>query len=650
MSRLSLYAGLLFLVATNPAANAGGLDDLTWLVAETVASPADPVLDGSAVAVISYQGDWHVVYESDGDIYRRIRTDTGWLPVDIVTSGANTSTSPLLAEIDQVLHIAWLDDRSGHQELWTRQWEGTSWTVDECLSCDARETDEASMGGAGSLGVVAWVDEVGGVSSVFGRAFENGSWQAIVPISTHASGGIQPTVAVHEQTETLAVVWTDTRFGPSTLFMRQRFLGSWLSETQLVQLSGNSFNASLHPQPVCGDVVFPLFAVAFENDQSGSIEVYGTDTGAPPGAASPISVVDGTTSTQSRLSGMQRAQTGCTPFGSCTDFSYVTWRDEPALEFAQVPGGLGGSPLNTITLSTASFGPGAVFARGGSPLAELMVAWVELDGVPTLKARRATQLGCFEFDFVESPGKFLIAPEAIPANVFTLWETCGGEPAVGAPIDVNFDPALLPLLDPTQHVPIQAITTGSGQATVGVYGGGCSQAGTVRVACVVDPLIVYEGVASPDVDGNCIVDSGDLHYVTTNLGNADFCADLDGSGLVDETDVAIVEATLGDHCPTMAIDETLGPVAVAPRIEVAPNPARFRAVIRAAVPAAAQLKIVDVAGHVVRNLTQHARFGTTGEIEWDLRDHQGRRVASGLYFATVEGAGVELRSRIIVVQ
>ena len=84
-------------------------------------------------------------------------------------------------------------------------------------------------------------------------------------------------------------------------------------------------------------------------------------------------------------------------------------------------------------------------------------------------------------------------------------------------------------------------------------GGGLCPGGTFRVYAGGVLLAIDSLLASPDQDGNRIVDSRDVALVQAKLGTRDPGADLDGDGMVTQADVALVDAHLGHASPDRAV-------------------------------------------------------------------------------------------------
>ncbi|HTK31342.1 MAG TPA: FlgD immunoglobulin-like domain containing protein [Candidatus Saccharimonadaceae bacterium] len=91
-------------------------------------------------------------------------------------------------------------------------------------------------------------------------------------------------------------------------------------------------------------------------------------------------------------------------------------------------------------------------------------------------------------------------------------------------------------------------------------------------------------------------------------------------------------------------------------LDPAPSPVRGRARFAFALPAGARpgigarLSIVDVRGRLVRTLAEGVSGAGHHEVTWDAADASGRRVAPGLYFATLEWNGTRLTRRVPVLR
>lgn len=81
------------------------------------------------------------------------------------------------------------------------------------------------------------------------------------------------------------------------------------------------------------------------------------------------------------------------------------------------------------------------------------------------------------------------------------------------------------------------------------------------------------------------------------------------------------------------------------------EPGRAAATLRLTMPAraAARLELHDVHGRRVRTLVDRVVEAGVSRFAWDGRDHRGRTLEAGVYFARVRAAGAEARTRVLLV-
>lgn len=98
-----------------------------------------------------------------------------------------------------------------------------------------------------------------------------------------------------------------------------------------------------------------------------------------------------------------------------------------------------------------------------------------------------------------------------------------------------------------------------GQVTLPVRAGGGCPPGTVRVYAD-GVLLETRAVASPDQNGDSVVQAQDVSLLQSKLGSADPTGDLDCNGTVDGADLALLQSHAGHACaaPTGTAPGTWG--------------------------------------------------------------------------------------------
>jgi len=103
---------------------------------EVVGSGVGTISSGGADAAAYVDGQWHVVFARDGDIFHTVRTPSGWGPEEAISTHPAVAQAPFVATSGGRLHVVWEDERSGITEVWYRQHDGTVWGPEMALSAD----------------------------------------------------------------------------------------------------------------------------------------------------------------------------------------------------------------------------------------------------------------------------------------------------------------------------------------------------------------------------------------------------------------------------------------------------------------------------------------------------------------------------------
>jgi hypothetical protein len=145
----------------------------------------------------------------------------------------------------------------------------------------------------------------------------------------------------------------------------------------------------------------------------------------------------------------------------------------------------------------------------------------------------------------------------------------------------------------------------------------------------------------------------DALFVTPDLVQLHFVAgDLAGGSLVEAgvDDVRILARNTGG---AVAADLPAAALPLALSLEQnQPNPFRPETTIRFALPAAgdARLAVYDVTGRAVTELARGPRPAGRHTVTWNGRDHDGNRVAAGVYFYRLTAGGDVLTRKMTVLK
>jgi hypothetical protein len=635
-------------------------EPVTWQPTETVATGVTDLAPAAGRAVAYVEDGWLIAYVADGEVVVRERDDaTGWDAGVPLTSGAGNVSAPQLGYAVGIVHLIWEDDRNGHPEIYTRRLEEGVWTAEECLSCDGVRSAAASLAarnedqaGSPDDAFVAWEEGPEGSTTIQGRRYDDGVWESALTISDSPAVASGPSLSALNGT--VVATWTDSRNGHLDIYRRSDAFSGFTSGENLTEHEGqDATHSSVRCEYEWTDFALRYDLVTYrkESDPPRLSYVIATDSEIMPGFLDLAAFAP-------NLSGQAASFTRSTS-DFCAFWGGIISEGE---WFATVGAGIDGTrrfdvttfdgfaeaALSTsVTLSTTGIGDLHLGTIEGVPDARLLAVWIEDDGgTPTLRARPGTEIGGSASGVVERSASLLISPGGALASTVEVEDIYTGE-SVDCQACLYFTSSVAVfdggVTDYCENPPSPFVFH--------VRGGGCDPTGRATITAPVDDTgAQWVGIRSPDVDGNCVVDAGDVAYVESFVGTDDFCADLDGSGIVDQGDVDIATMTLGDACASVDVPGS-PPAVVAPALALAPNPARSTAFIRLSVPQAttAAVTIYDATGRRVRDIALNVAAGST-LVPWDLHDQQGRPAGVGTYFVRAEAGGSVLHATLTVVE
>ncbi len=154
----------------------------------------------------------------------------------------------IAASRDGVVHLVWVDTRTGFQEIWTKRYlPGSGWTPDEQLVFSPTSASAPTITADYNNHVhLEWVDSRDGNNEIYYKEYTPGpGWDAVdTRITVSASTQIQPYVDADPRGN-VYTVWTDLRNGSTNpdIYYDTRQNGTWAGNTSLVGAASDTTNS-----------------------------------------------------------------------------------------------------------------------------------------------------------------------------------------------------------------------------------------------------------------------------------------------------------------------------------------------------------------------------------------------------------------------
>jgi hypothetical protein len=181
---------------------------------------------------------------------RAYHSNTGALdPIEQQTPGiVFGGNASIAAGRDGVVHLVWVDTRSGTQQIWTkRRVPGSGWTADAQLVFSSSSSSAPTVTvDYNNHAHLEWVDTRDGNSEVYYKEYVPGvGWDPVdTRVTVNAASQIQPYVDADPRGN-VYTVWTDLRNGSSNpdIYYDTRQNGTWVGNTSLVGAGTDTTNS-----------------------------------------------------------------------------------------------------------------------------------------------------------------------------------------------------------------------------------------------------------------------------------------------------------------------------------------------------------------------------------------------------------------------
>jgi len=337
---------------------------------------------------------WADTRTGNPEIWFRENPGTGWLAETPLTNDSGTSHHPAIGQPEPgVLRVVWEDDRTGHPEIWNKYRTAGTWSADSCLTCDEFESSRPALDWSGLH--LVWEETRDGNREIYYQGhFDDGSFEE-VRLSDDPAESSHPAVSSARIfpapfNPVVGVAWQDFRHGNWEIYSNARDNMGWLGELRVSNGSGSSVHPSVIAEyDFCGDVIFPIHRVAWQDDQGGTDQIWLAEGDGFYWNGGPLT----TSSTPSRHPSLgQSIRFVYTPFG-------IGRCPTPVVVWEEITGGAGairlidfteaGDPL-TLSLPSSDASDPVIsidnnFPSGGILEKRYEVVWTDLrDGNPEI--------------------------------------------------------------------------------------------------------------------------------------------------------------------------------------------------------------------------------------------------------------------------
>jgi len=157
-------------------------------------------------------------------------------------------SSSIAAARNGVVHLVWVDTRSGTQQIWTKRFvPGSGWTPDEQVVFSSTGSSAPSItADYNSHMHLVWQDTRSGNNDIFYKEYVPGTgWDPIdTQVTLNTASQIQPYVDADPR-DNVYMVWTDSRNGASNpdIYYDTRRNGTWAGNLSIVGAGTDTTNS-----------------------------------------------------------------------------------------------------------------------------------------------------------------------------------------------------------------------------------------------------------------------------------------------------------------------------------------------------------------------------------------------------------------------
>jgi hypothetical protein len=221
----------------------------------------------------------HLVYMDDrgleDEVYYQRSIDGGltWqAAVPLTTNNGSFSGYPAMALLNDEVHVAWTDQRNGHDDIYYRKSSdgGTSWSVETRMTSDPGNSSFPSLSVSGPAIHLVWTDNRFGEGEVYYRRSTNSGQSWGDPVRLTNKNGDSVNASVSSSGNDVHVVWQDDRDGNKEIYYKRSTDGglTWGAD---VRMTNNSFASNAPSAVAMGKTII----VVWSDLREGNAEIFG---------------------------------------------------------------------------------------------------------------------------------------------------------------------------------------------------------------------------------------------------------------------------------------------------------------------------------------------------------------------------------------
>lgn len=253
----TLLAATAFFIALISSAASSKSQESGWqpetrITENEAVSSAPP--NNCKYLAIDLENNVHIVWLDDRDrnfeIYHRAKVGEIWLPEERLTFSAGTSARPNLAlDASGLLHLVWNDDTEGNMEIYHRYLIGGAWSRETRVTYTSGESFASSITAVADTLHLVYTETLDSLTQIAYRAFRNFAWSNAVYLTNEKSGKrLVPSIDSGPD-GSLHVAWWDSRADSQSsngkIFYRCMSAGCWLEEELVSDPTRNAMRPSI---------------------------------------------------------------------------------------------------------------------------------------------------------------------------------------------------------------------------------------------------------------------------------------------------------------------------------------------------------------------------------------------------------------------